>query len=295
MRIRILLLSALLVACGCKGRTPAEQTDAKPLAALIYCTDEDRLVFDRYIQAMSSKKNLPLGDLIVETARFFSDVPYVASTLEREPEGLVINLREMDCTTFVENGIALAYTMKDPHPSFDTFCLYLQRLRYRDETIRDYTDRLHYFSDWIVENGRKGFVADATQQIGGEPYRVNLSFMSTHPDSYRQLTSNPEWIRSMREKEQEISARETYATIPAKQIAECEKGMKSGDIVCFVTNIKGLDISHAGFICVKGNNVRFIHASSSAKKVVESTSSLTSYVNGVKTITGVMIIRPQKP
>jgi hypothetical protein len=295
MRIHSLLLSALLVACSCKGQTSAAQTDAKPLAALIYCTDEDRLVFDRYIQAMKSKKNRPLGDLIVETARFFLNVPYVASTLEQEPEGLVINLREMDCTTFVENGIALAYTVKDPHPSFDTFCLYLQQLRYRDETIRDYTDRLHYFSDWISENERKGFVADVTQRIGGEPYHINLSFMSTHPDSYRQLKSHSEWVENIRKKEREISARETYAMIPAKQIAGCEKGMKNGDIVSFVTNIKGLDVSHVGFIYVKGNEVRFIHASSSAKKVVESSSSLTDYVNGVKTTVGVMIIRPQKP
>ena len=253
---------------------------------------EDRQIFDRYLQAMEGKKDLAFGELIIETARFFMDTPYVASTLEKEPEQLVVNLRELDCTTLVENVIALAHTIKASNPSFESFCAYLKHLRYRSTEIKDYTDRLHYFSDWIIENERKNLVRDVTKAIGGQPYRLNLSFMSTHPDSYRQLKSNPERIRVIAQKEKEISAQTTFGFIPEAQIEACRDGMKNGDIVCFVTRVEGLDVSHLGFIYWQDRKLGFIHASSTAKQTIIEPKSLLEYVEGIGSTTGVMIVRP---
>ncbi|MDR1102978.1 MAG: DUF1460 domain-containing protein [Tannerella sp.] len=260
----------------------------------VHYTAEDRAVFDRYVQAMQTKRTLPQGELIIETAQFFLGTPYVASTLEKEPERLVVNLREMDCTTLVETCMALAHTVKSATPSFETFCRHLRQIRYRDGVIRDYTDRLHYFSDWICENERKGLIRDVTRQIGGKPHRITVSFMSTHPESYRQLKSHPRQVEVIREKEKEISARRGYALISEASVAACGDRMKNGDIVCFVTRIEGLDISHLGFIYRKGNVVRFIHASSSAKKVIVEPRSLTQYVADIRTHTGLMIVRPEE-
>ena len=44
--------------------------------------------------------------------------------------------------------------------------------------------------------------------------------------------------------------------------------VKSGDMVCLVTTIKGLDVSHVGFALHKDGILTFIHASLTAKKVV---------------------------
>jgi hypothetical protein len=271
----------------------AERVSASTLQdSRVEYTDENRKIFDRYVQAMEGKKHLALGDLIIETARFFMETPYVASTLEKEPEHLVINLRELDCTTLVENVIALAHIIKGTTPSFEAFCTQLKLLRYRENAIRDYTDRLHYFTDWIYENSRKNLVRDETKAAGGQPYRLNLNFMSTHPDSYRQLKSNPEWIPVIAQKEKEISSRETYACIPEDRIEACRAGIKSGDIVCFVTQIEGLDVSHIGFIYWQDQKLGFLHASSTAKKVIVDPLSLQEYVNGIRTTIGVMIVRP---
>jgi len=258
-------------------------------------TEQDRQIFDRYVRTMEGKKHLAFGELIIETAKFFMGTLYIAATLEKEPEQLVINLRELDCTTLVENVIALARTIKGSNPSFETFCANLQQLRYRSAEINDYTDRLHYFSDWIVENERKNLIRDETKAIGGQPYRLNLSFMSTHPDSYRQLKSNPEFVQKIAQKEKEISARNTYTMIPEAQIEACGAGMQNGDIVCFVTRIEGLDVSHIGFIYRQGQKLGFIHASSTAKQVIIEPKSLFEYVQGISTTTGVMIVRPLKP
>lgn len=264
-----------------------------PLVVSRSYTDKDMQLVETYFQSMQSKKTLPFNELIIETAQFFLNTPYVASTLEGEQEHLIVNLREMDCTTFVENVLALAYTVRQDHCSFEMFCTHLKTLRYRTGNEFEYTDRLHYFSDWIFENEQKGLVKDVTKLIGGEPYSLNLSFMSTHPDSYSALKAHPEYIDVIKAKEQDISARSGYAMIPKTNISNCAKGMKDGDIVCFVTKIEGLDVTHVGFVYWKNDTLRLIHASSGAKKVVIDPKPLQQYAEGIKSTTGVMIVRPQ--
>ena len=72
----------------------------------------DKAIYERYCTAVKEKAALPTGDLMVETARFFLGTPYVAGTLEEEPETLVINLHGLDCMTLVENTAALAWSVK---------------------------------------------------------------------------------------------------------------------------------------------------------------------------------------
>ena len=260
---------------------------------MFYCTDSDRVIFNDYVTYIKPFKKLPVSGLIIETARFFLNKPYVASTLELEPEGLVINLRELDCTTFVETVLALSRAVKlYDIPTIENFGEQLRNIRYRRGNIGNYTDRNHYFSDWVYENETRGHIKDVTKEIGGVPYKLNLGFMSSHPDSYKQLKANPEFVEAIKKKEDEISQRDVYYIIPEASIKSCEKEMKDGDIVSFVTDIEGLDVSHVGFIHLNKGVVTFIHASSSAKKVIVNPQSLLVYVGKNKRNTGVMIARP---
>lgn len=279
MKSILLLLFACFYLCG-------------QAAGKIYYTEADRAIFERYVSEMEASKSLPTGELMVKTARFFLGTPYVAATLEQEPEALTINLREMDCMTLVENVVALSRTMQADSPSFDLFCKNLQTLRYRNGEIHDYADRLHYTTDWIFENERKGIVKDVTHRIGGISHPISVSFMSTHPDSYKQLKGNTELIAKIDAKEKEISSR-SYYFIPETEINKQAAGMKDGDVVCFVTTIKGLDISHVGVICRVGDKLTFIHASTTQKKVIVNEAPLQEYVEDIKRNSGVMIVRPE--
>lgn len=254
--------------------------------------EKDIQIFNQYLDSMSPKKSLPTGELMVEAARFFLGKPYVAGTLEEEPEHLVVNLRELDCMTLVETVTALVLTLRDENPSFDVYGRHLQDIRYRNGQIHTYTDRLHYTTDWIYENEKQKRVKDVTSEIGGKPLVLQLSFMSTHPDSYKQLKDNPEQVACMIEKEKEINAR-PYYFIPETEINTHAGLIQNGDIVCFVTTIKGLDISHVGIISREGDKLTFIHASTSQKKVIVNAEPLQDYVQSIKRNSGIMIVRPQ--
>ena len=255
-------------------------------------TQSDKGIFESYLNSVQTVDKLCSDILMDETAKFFLSVPYVGKTLEYEPERLIVNLREMDCMTFVENVLALAEASASGTPSWQTYLEKLQQIRYRDGKIEDYTSRLHYTSDWIYENEKKGLIADITKEIGGVPLAMDVSFVSTHPESYMQLQSHPEYIAVMAKKEKEINSRQYYY-IPKEEIDKREAQIRTGDIVCFVTSIKGLDISHVGIIHKEGDKMTFIHASSGKKRVIINEESLQDYVLGIKKSKGIMVLRPQ--
>lgn len=255
-------------------------------------TQSDKGIFESYLNSVQTVDKLCSDILMDETAKFFLGVPYVGKTLEYEPERLIVNLREMDCMTFVENVLALAEASASGTPSWQTYLEKLQQIRYRDGKIEDYTSRLHYTSDWIYENEKKGLIADITKEIGGVPLAMDVSFVSTHPESYMQLQSHPEYIAVMAKKEKEINSRQYYY-IPKEEIDKQEAQIRTGDIVCFVTSIKGLDISHVGIVHKEGDKMTFIHASSGKKRVIINEESLQDYVLGIKKSKGIIVLRPQ--
>jgi hypothetical protein len=256
---------------------------------------DDRLIFDDYISYIKQSGSRAMADLVIGTARYFLGRPYVASTLEKEPEQLIVNLREFDCTTFVETVLALSRTVgNSENPTFEDFCEQLRQIRYRNGIVRNYTDRLHYFTDWIYENEKNGFVHDVTKKAGGKPYRLDLNFMSSHPDRYPQLKSNSGFTEVLRRKECEISERNGYSMIVESGINTCENDVvQNGDIVCFVTDIEGLDVTHVGFVYNHTGQLTFIHASSLAKKIIINPQPVRKYVEQSRHTKGIMILRPQ--
>ena len=83
-------------------------------------------------------------------ARQFLGVPYVAHTLEvNDNEQLVVNTRQLDCTTLVETVSALTICASHGKKAWGDYLSTLRLLRYRQGKLDGYASRLHYFSDWI--------------------------------------------------------------------------------------------------------------------------------------------------
>ena len=229
-------------------------------------TAEDKEIFDRYVETMRNKRAQPVPELLIGTARFFLGIPYVAGTLEKEPEQLIVNFRELDCTTFVETCLALTRTLREKEiPTFEDYCRILGKIRYRNGKINNYASRLHYMSDWIVENERQGTVTDITRATGGIPRPLKLSFISSHPDAYKQLRTDSTLLPLIRETEQKLNAR-THYYIPKGKIDSVKEKIQNGDL-------------------------SFIHASLSDRKVIVNPVPLTEYIGRIKHNTGILVVR----
>ena len=241
------------------------------------------------------KVNLPLF-----FAQQLIGIPYVAHTLEIDPrEKLVVNLRQLDCTTLVENVVALTLAARTENPSFAEFCKQLSRIRYQEGICNGYASRNHYFSEWIASNERMGIVEEIkrTSKQDYFPFTaqqvLNLYYMSTFPQKYKMLANNPAAVKQIRENEQKVNG-ETVRYIPRnllgkeRQVLNC---VNDGDILAIVTQKKGLDTSHLGFAVWKNGKLHLLHASSVHKKVVLEPITLLQYMKKNPSQLGVRVVR----
>jgi len=252
----------------------------------------DKAIISNFFTRVQLREGERFGDLIVRTALFFLNTPYAGATLEiGDEERLVINLRELDCTTLMETCIALSSAIRMNRPDFETYCRQLERIRYRVGALNGYVSRLHYMTDWIVDNGAKGVIEDITQKIGGESLKVHLSYMSSHPNAYKHLKDRPERTARIRQIEELINKRGNYHYIPKEKIPALRAQIQNGDLICFTTSIEGLDVSHVGIAYWQEGELTFIHASSTAKRVIVNPVSLFEYCINISSNTGIIVLR----
>jgi len=231
---------------------------------------------------------------MIKAALFLLKTPYAAQTLEvNDEEELVVNLHELDCTTFVENCLALSRAAQYPHPDYNYFVRQLKYIRYRGGIVQGYTSRLHYTTDWIYDNVNKGTLEDLTYALGGKRFQPQVGYMSSHPEQYPALRDHPQNTVAMASIEKDINRRNIYYYIPRNEIVEKQSLIKDGDIICFTTSLSGLDISHLGIAYHHKGQLSFIHASTRYKKVIINPESLSDYCQMNKSNTGIMVLRPR--
>ena len=259
--------------------------------AQITCSPADRALYNSKIEILKKIKAPTLGDSIVEIGRSFLKTPYVEKTLEiGNTESLVVNFSGFDCTTFVENVLAFSLVLKTPEQSFDDFTKNLETIRYRNGELNGYPSRLHYFTDWIRDNEKKGLVQNITNDLGGIPLEKSINFMGTHRDLYPFLQDDENFKR-IQETEAEL-ATETLCYIPQDEIKAIESDINSGDIIALATSIKGLDVTHTGFaIRLDDGRIHLLHASSSGEVKI-SKVPLVDYLQNIKSNIGIIVARP---
>jgi hypothetical protein len=233
---------------------------------------------------------MAMGDLAVVVGKYFLGPSYVSNTLEMKGrESLVINLREFDCFTFVENVVVLTRLLKKGRPTFSDYTTALRNIRYRRGILKGYSSRLHYFSDWLRDNKEKGILQNVTRQAGGRQFRKRLTYMTDHKGCYPALNGEKTY-REMAAVERRLSRRLMYS-VPKDRLVTSEGAVRNGDVIAMTTEIEGLDVVHVGPALWRGKRLHLLHASEGAKKVVISCESLQEYLAARRTMTGIMIAR----
>ncbi|MEL6733706.1 MAG: N-acetylmuramoyl-L-alanine amidase-like domain-containing protein [Bacteroidota bacterium] len=267
------------------------------LYAQIICSSEDQTLLEKQLEeiAQLSLDSASSGEVAVTIGKRFLGTPYVGKTLEvGENESLVINLHGLDCTTFLENVVVLTRLQQEQDLSVTAFQQALTELRYRSGTLEGYPSRLHYFSEWLIDNEKKGWIKNITLDIGGVPYKKKIDFMSTHRSSYARLEGNDANWQDIREVEVRLN-QQSFFYIPKDYIRNLEDNIATGDLIAIATSIQGLDVVHTGFAYRKNGRVHLLHASTGSKQVEISTKPLYEYMAGIRHQSGIMVARLNAP
>ena len=262
----------------------------------VVVADSDRELFSKYLEQIAPYQSEPMETILEQTALFFVGTPYVANTLDKnDEEQLVVNLHELDCVTFVENVLALSLAAHHNNLSLDYFKKKLTEIRYRNNHITDYASRIHYTSDWIFENERKGLLQNISQKFKGVKETKQLHFMSSHQSAYRQLASDEAMLSKIVQQEAAINNRGGFYYLSKELIATHADDIPHMAIIGFVTSIDGLDTTHVGFAfrekgeTTESDKLTFIHASTGKMEVVIDSKTLSEYCLSQKNCKGIIV------
>ena len=224
----------------------------------------------------------------------FIGTPYVAHTLEGDEEMVTINLDGIDCTTFVELALALAYTAGEQRQGWPDLVFNLRRFRYRGgENVDGYASRLHYICDWALDNSHRGNIDDITRDIPRARYLIRtIDFMTSNREKYPAMADSAQFARIKSVEGAYHNHRFPYiktSDIASKDVQNC---LRNGDVVAFVSNLKNLDVTHMGII-VKADDGEFhvLHASSVNGKVEVSALPLAQFVKRNPHWIGIRVFR----
>lgn len=281
-KLRIYIIMMVLCLPGClvaqtKTRFHNEATDTSRITRML-------------VEVSSTP--ITLGEAMVRIGESFLGTPYVGGTLEGLPETLTVDLDEFDCTTFVETVAALAITVNEHRTSWRDFVYNLGQLRYRNGSADGYGSRLHYFSDWVVNNTHRGALREVTDRIGAPATYAEktLDFMTANADKYPALADSASLAAV---KNIEIGFRRHR--FPFIKTVNIGKGnLADGDIVAITSSLKNLDVTHMGIVKHVDGKPYLLHASSKAGKVVIDELPLADYVRRNRTATGIRVIRLQQ-
>lgn len=284
------LLILLAVACTV---TPGKTQAASQQQMRFHCSNDTTEINQLLADGAKSGLKKP-NELMSFYAHKLIGRPYVAHTLEAETEKLTINIDELDCTTFVESLYALTRTTLNQRQSWRDYANQLESVRYHRGTIRDYSSRLHYISDWIIDNNSRGNLVEITADLPRVAYKVKtIDYMSSHRDQYPQLADSAVFEKIRDFERGFCNHRFPYIkkeSLDAKDIVE---ELESGDIVAITTKTPGLDVSHLGIIEKKDKTLFLLDASSTGKKVQLETTDLKEMLRMQKNVYGIRVFRLQ--
>jgi hypothetical protein len=267
--------------------------DARVEADVVY-TPRDVEIFQEVMARAAAERmdTMPIGEIVIRVGRPFVGEPYTPQTLELPgPERVVVNLREFDCVTYVESVLALARLIRERRSSFGEFTEELRRIRYRDGRLDGYPSRLHYFSEWIADNARRGLVRDITAELGGRPVAEPVNFMSRNADAYPKLVEEPAFVEEIRRVEERLTGLSRHA-IPQREIGAVADRIRNGDVIATTSTVRGLDIAHTGFAIWIDGRLHLMHAPLVGRVLEISERPLAERILRIDGQDGLLVARP---
>ncbi|RJQ51798.1 MAG: DUF1460 domain-containing protein [Nitrospiraceae bacterium] len=204
-------------------------------------------------------------------SRQFLGTGYKESTLTGDvntPEVFVINLEKVDCFTFLDYIEAMRRS-----GSFPDFRENLKKVRYHSGEIA-YESRNHFFTDWRTYH--PDLIEDATEHAGmGKSRRIKKT-LNLRDDGTCCLSGIPCTEREL-------------AYIPAGDIDDAViERLRTGDYIGIYSEKNGLDVSHVGILIKEQEKVKFRHASSVKRKVIDE-----DFRGYIKDKPGIIALRPR--
>ncbi len=291
MKHLFLCIAIMLVACT-GSQTTQQVAQAATMSRMRFHCDSDTTAINRLLMKGYESGLTDANALIEFYARQLLGTPYVAHTLEADEELLTINIHQLDCLTFIESLYALTRATLNQRYSWRDYAANIENVRYRGGKMGDYSSRIHYISEWIIDNHVRGNLVEITPDLPHADFMVkNIDYMTHNPGQYRQLKNDSAMVEKIRRFELR-NHRFPYLKRSWLNDKAVKAALRSGDFCSLVTKAEGLDVSHNGIIIIdeKGDPY-LLDASMSGGKVMLEAKPLFKYLERSKNNIGIRVFR----
>ena len=291
MKHLFLCIAIMLVACT-GSQTTQQVAQAATMSRMRFHCDSDTTAINQLLMKGYESGLTDANALIEFYARQLLGTPYVAHTLEADEELLTINIHQLDCLTFIESLYALTRATLNQRYSWRDYAANIENVRYRGGKMGDYSSRIHYISEWIIDNHVRGNLVEITPDLPHADFMVkNIDYMTHNPGQYRQLKNDSAMVEEIRRFELR-NHRFPYLKRSWLNDKAVKAALRSGDFCSLVTKAEGLDVSHNGIIIIdeKGDPY-LLDASMSGGKVMLEAKPLFKYLERSKNNIGIRVFR----
>ncbi len=199
-------------------------------------------------------------------SRSLLGIRYQANTLiggPRQQEVFVVRADAFDCVTFCEVVLAAAMAR-----DFQTFEAALRAIRYENGKV-EWSDRNHYFAEWIRRANEKGI----GRPVGMQPSITIDKIVNWKDQGRRQIS---------------------IAAIPAATFFANRQLLAAGDVIGFVSRRANLDFYHTGLIAFgKNSELLLRHASQSRRRTLDEKMESFFAANQVGHVTLTRAVDPK--
>lgn len=260
---RVLLLMLALV-CGIAMAPAQAMADAT-------FDDATAAKIDDLIATRAAAGNASPGDLIAQLSSRLLGTPYGADMLigsATQPEQLVIDLRRVDCFTYLDY-VEAARRSGDRNQ----FTQNLINARYAGGQV-DFLHRKHFFTDWARVD--RTAATDITGSLSSGAVTLT-KHLNAKGDGSTYLPTLPVVDRDI-----------TY--IPSNAFTNSViSQLHTGDYLGAYADAPGLDVTHVGIFVSTPNGPMFRNASSLDANMQVVDTPITQYLN---TVPGLVVLRP---
>lgn len=254
------------------GKTPAASV------SLFAASDAE---IDTWLKS-ETQAGLPFDERLHHAVDAALGTPYQDGPLGEGPDGKydkdpLIDLKHVDCVTFIEQSIALAAS-----PDLKGATDLLQRIRYRSGVI-DFGTRNHFFeADWLRNNN---FCKELTPTLGLPTEKVTRTIDRA---AFFRKVNAPDLLQNVKPEPVTV----TY--IPTSAAEKAEAVIPDGCIIAFIGKVDWLFSLHTGIFLKDANGPRLCHASSKAGKA--ASMDFSDYVASQKDrYIGFIVYKINKP
>ena len=239
------------------------------------------------------RRTAAMEETLADVAALFIGTPYAAHTLETypAPERLTVRLDSVDCTTFVEQALALWIIGREG--TWDEFTRQLTRIRYGSDSIKGYASRLHYITAWAEANTAAGRTVNPMDSLCPGRLTPQCNFMTRHREKYPAIANDSTEYARIAAMEERLAGT-SLCILPKEDFNRYSGMIHHGDIIAFLTTTEGLDVSHIGIAYEKEGKTALLHAPTVGKEVEISHESIGEILGNRLTYSGLIVLRPLK-